>query len=214
LGIAGVSGNGQSELVQTIVGIRSASRGQCFLDGVKITGASPRDIAALGLGYIPADRDRFGLAISLSLQDNLALKSYHASAFHSGPFLNRRSLRAYAERLTEEFDVKAPSVETLAEKLSGGNRQRLLVARELAREPSVIVANQPTRGLDVAATEYVRGRLLDARERGAGVLLISDDLDEVLSLSDRVMVMYQGELHEPPNLERATIGLLMAGEMG
>ncbi len=200
-GIAGVSGNGQRELEEAIAGLRKPKRGKILVNG------NNAEIA-----YIPEDRIGVGLAAELSVVENLALRNFRE---FGGKFtLDFGSMESYARKLVEEFGIKVPSLHAPASTLSGGNIQRLILARELARQPRLIIASQPTRGLDIAATEYVRRRLIDAATNGSAVLLISEDLDEILQLSDRIAVMYGGEIRGVLPRERAdveTIGYLMAG---
>lgn len=210
LGIAGVSGNGQTELVQVLCGMRTPSAGRLEVAGGDVTGASPRAMVAAGLGRIPEDA-RASVVGDLSVAHNLILE--RLSDFGTGPLLDDRAVRREAEALIERFEIKARPGDPVAT-LSGGNLQKVLLARVLAREPAVLVVAQPTRGLDVGATEYVRRALLAQRERGCAVLLVSEDLDELLALSDRIAVMYEGRLvGEMPAVEATPerLGLLMAG---
>lgn len=210
LGIAGVAGNGQLELVEVLAGLRPAAAGRVTLAGRDVTRASPRGRAGAGMAYIPEGRLRTGLAGALPIQDNLALRAYRAG----GPLLDRRGMRRRAEALMASFGVRAPGPDAVTRTLSGGNLQKVVLARELSEEPVVVVAASPTRGLDVAATEAVRERLDAQRGRGAGILLVSEDLDEVLSLSDRIAVMYEGRLvglRDARDTRPEELGLLMAG---
>lgn len=210
LGLAGVGGNGQTELVEVLSGTRKPSAGQIFLKDQPISGASPADLTAAGVGRIPEDRHA-GIVGELTVAENLVLDQIQN--FSNNAILDRKEIRENASRLIERFQIKARPTDK-ARTLSGGNMQKMLLARVLAEKPLVIIAPQPTRGLDVGATEYVHQQLLDQREQGAGVLLISEDLDEILALSDRVAVIYEGEIvgvmpiHEA-DVER--LGLLMSG---
>ncbi|HSP74146.1 MAG TPA: ATP-binding cassette domain-containing protein, partial [Gaiellaceae bacterium] len=207
--VAGVAGNGQRELAEAITGLRPITEGT-IRAGRKLRGGDPREAIAAGIAHVPEDRLGTGVAPSLSIAMNVALKSYrHRSA---GPLLRLRGMREHAVELIRRYDVKAPGPHTAARKLSGGNLQKVVLAREFSGEPRVLVAASPTRGLDVSAIETVHTYLVEAADSGVGVLLISEDLDEILALADRVVVMYEGELREarePENVEE--IGLLMAG---
>jgi simple sugar transport system ATP-binding protein len=210
LGIAGVGGNGQTELAEVLSGIRRPSRGQIRMGGLDLTGAPPAALTAAGLGRIPEDRHE-GVVGELTVAENLALE--HLEEFSRNGTLDRQAIQRNAQALIEQFQIKARPTDPVRT-LSGGNMQKVLLARVLAREPEVVVAPQPTRGLDVSATDYVRAELLAQRERGAGVLLISEDLDEILALSDRIAVIYEGEIvgvlpAQEANVER--LGLMMSG---
>ena len=207
--VAGVSGNGQRELAEAIAGLRPPSGGSIVAGGHHVRG-DPRDAIAAGIAYVPEDRLGTGVAPSLSIAMNLALKSYRRDSL--GPFLRRRRMREHAEEMIRQYGIKAPGAHTEAENLSGGNLQKLVLAREFDGRPKVLVAASATRGLDVAAVEAVHTELVEAAGRGVGVLLISEDLDEVLELNDRILVMYEGRLfpvEKPAKTEE--IGLLMAG---
>jgi ABC-type uncharacterized transport system ATPase subunit len=210
LGIAGVGGNGQKELAEALSGLRHPTAGRILLDGQDLTGATPAQFSHAGVGRIPADRHE-GMVGELTVAENLALE--HLREFTKNGALDRRAILAHAGRLIEAFQIKArPTDRTRT--LSGGNMQKVLLARVLSRQPKVVIAPQPTRGLDVGATEYVRQQLLEQRARGAAVLLISEDLDEVLALSDRIAVIYEGEIvgllpADEADVER--LGLMMSG---
>ena len=208
--VAGVSGNGQRELAEAISGMRHASRGEIRVCGRKLPGGDPRAAIDAGLAHIPEDRQHTGVAGGLSLAMNLALKDYRTRS--AGPFLRLGSMRERAERTIEAYEVKTPGPRASTGSLSGGNLQKVVLAREFDSEPKVLIAASPTRGLDVSAVANVHVHLVDAVKRGVGVLLISEDLDEILTLEDRVLVMYEGRLTEPPDVDVPTIGLLMAGE--
>ncbi len=195
LGIAGVEGNGQRELVEALTGLRPTKAGKVSLDGKEATGLPARELAKLGLVHIPEDRQATGLVLPFSLAENVILGRQRENGFALGPWAQlRHRILHYAEEAVRTFSIVAPSVRTPVQNLSGGNQQRVVLARELGREPKVVVAHQPTRGLDVAGMEFVWERLLELRERGCGVLLVSMDLDEILMLADRVAVMYRGEI--------------------
>jgi general nucleoside transport system ATP-binding protein len=210
LGVAGVSGNGQTELADVLAGMRRPSSGSVAVDGKDRTGASPKGMVASSVGRIAEDRDASVVA-EYSVAYNMVLE--HLGEFRKGPTLDEKAVRDYAQRLIDAFSIKARPQDKIRT-LSGGNKQKVLLARVLARNPKVIVSAQPTRGLDVGATEFVREQLLEQRARGAGVILISDDLDEILQLSDRIIVMYEGEVVGEMTGRAADperLGLLMAG---
>jgi simple sugar transport system ATP-binding protein len=213
-GIAGVAGNGQTELAQVITGLRKAISGRVIINGKDVTNKPPKEIIKQKTAYIPEDRMRLGLIRDFSVAENLILKIHDTPPIANGFFLNFSEIGAFSERLIKEFNIVTPSKDVAAAKLSGGNLQKLLLARELSLNPELIIAEQPTRGLDVGATEYIRKKLLEERDRGAAVLLISYELDEVLSLSDRIAVMYEGEIMgivKPEEVTIEEIGMMMAG---
>ena len=215
LGVAGVSGNGQRELAEVLTGLRKATRGRVLVDGRNLTNRSARMITDRGVAHVPAERKRVGTVPNMSIKENLILKSYRDHPFSRGPFVDYQRAKGSAKRLMEEYKILAPDEETAVKLLSGGNIQRVVLARELSGKPRLIIAAHPTYGLDVGATEQVRQILLDQRDAGAGVLLISEDLEEVMSLSDRIMVMFSGEVMGILDAEGAKIeeiGLMMAGE--
>jgi ABC-type uncharacterized transport system ATPase subunit len=214
LGLAGVSGNGQRELAEVIAGLRSATGGHVFVQEREITNKLPAQIIKAGLGYIPEDRLHMGTIPEFSVSENVILKDNDRPPLAKRSFLDLEAIEQYSTRLVDEFDVRTPSLETKVRSLSGGNIQKLILAREISREPAVLVAAQPTRGLDVGATQYIHQRLLDQRERGKGILLISEDLDEILQLADRITVIYEGRIMDTLPADQATseqLGLLMAG---
>ena len=214
LGIAGVDGNGQNELVQTITGLRKATEGELIINNEDITNKSPKEIIEAGIGYIPEDRHNRGLILSFSLSENAILGDHRNKVFKKRLGLDYKKIREYSKRLIKEFDVRTPSEKVYAKALSGGNQQKLIIAREFDREPSLLVASQPTRGLDVGAIEYVHKRLLEQRDKGKGILLVSLELDEILSLSDRIAVMYDGKIVGIVDAKDATeiqLGIMMAG---
>ncbi|MCR4391871.1 MAG: ABC transporter ATP-binding protein [Candidatus Acetothermia bacterium] len=195
LGIAGVQGNGQKELVEAICGLRQPQAGHVSVGGRDLTGASPRKLTRAGLVHVPEDRQQRGLILPFTVAENAILGQEYDPRFAIGPWAQaRRNIARYAQELVERFSIAAPSVRTSVQALSGGNQQRLILARELGRGPRVVVAVQPTRGLDVAGMEFVWNQLLAMRRQGCAVLLVSMDLDEVMMLSDRIAVMYQGEV--------------------
>ncbi len=213
VGVAGVDGNGQSELVEALTGLRRPCSGRILVNGRDLTKAGARHFLDAGVGHVPEDRQRQGLILDFDLAENLALRDYrHPPASRLG-WLRPRVLRDRARALLREFDIRGGTPTTRASALSGGNQQKLVVARELARDPRVLVASQPTRGLDVGATEFVHRRLIEARNEGRAILLVSFALEEILSLSDRVLVLYEGRLvgEFPPSVPAETLGLAMAG---
>jgi simple sugar transport system ATP-binding protein len=214
LGIAGVSGNGQRELAESITGLRKVTSGRVRLEGQEITNFPPGEITERMMSYIPEERMKDGMIKEFTVAENLILREHHKPPFSRNGFLNLRGIASHSDRLIQEFRVKTPSRETLVKNLSGGNIQKVALARELSRNPRVIIAAQPTRGLDIGATEYVREQLLIERRKGTAVMLISEDLDEILALSDRVAVIYEGQVMDIVPREIATpqmLGLLMAG---
>ncbi len=211
LGIAGVSGNGQSALAALVSGLRAPDRGRILIEGRAVARFSPAAMIRAGVGRIPEDRHRDGVVGAMSVAENLVIERLDSPQVQRRGFLRRGAIRENAERLCREYDVRGPGVEAPARLLSGGNIQKLILARVLDLAPRVILANQPTRGLDFGAAEAVARRLIEARSKGAGVILISEDLDEILALSDRIFVMHAGRLAEARTRERGAIGLMMAG---
>jgi simple sugar transport system ATP-binding protein len=214
LGIAGVLGNGQRELVEALTGLRRVKSGVVQLRGATLTGASPRRVIESGVAHVPEDRHQHGLVLAFSVRDNLALCSYRTAPFARGWELDLQRIEEHAAALVREYDIRAASLETAAGALSGGNQQKVVIARELDRAVQLLVVNQPTRGLDVGSAEFVHRRIAAARERGVAVLLVSADLDEVLLLADRVAVMSRGRIAGTLAAGEATrerLGLLMAG---
>ncbi len=214
LGIAGVQGNGQTELVEALTGLRAAEAGQVYIRGHETTRASPREITELGVAHIPEDRQRDGLVLSFPVADNLMLCTYYLSPFARWLALQQREIARSAEQLVNQFDVRTPSILVPASNLSGGNQQKVIVARELSRPIYLLIASQPTRGLDVGSIEYIHNQLVRKRDDGCAVFLVSAELDEILSLADRIAVMYRGRFmavlpREEADKER--LGLLMAG---
>ena len=215
LGVAGVSGNGQRPLAEAIVGLQPIARGKVFMDGKDVTHPPPAEMYKSGLSYIPEERMHDGVIKDFSVADNTILQDHDHPPFSHGIFLNFKAIEAHARELVRTFRIKTPGLKTPVKNLSGGNIQKLILARELARHPRVLIAAQPTRGVDIGATEYIHARLLEQREQGLATLLISEDLDEVKALSDRIMVLYRGEIMGIVDAETVTIeelGLMMAGE--
>jgi simple sugar transport system ATP-binding protein len=214
LGIAGVAGNGQRELAEAITGLRKITAGSIRVAGAEVANRAPADAINAGVGYIPEDRLGTGLAVGMSVSDNLIMRAYRGGELASGPFLRRARILAWSRGLAEAFRVKTPSLDTPVASLSGGNAQRVLLARETAARPKLIVAAHPTRGLDVAATDHIHAILREQRQAGAAVLLISGDLDEITALSDRIAVLYEGEIlgtFPCAGADPARIGLMMGG---
>ena len=214
LGIAGVQGNGQTELAETLTGLRNASSGVIHLDGQVMPFGDPRRLTEAGMAHIPEDRQKHGLVLPYSIADNLVLCTYYKAPFASGLQRNERAVIENATRLVEQFDVRTPSPTIPAGNLSGGNQQKVIVARELSRSVKLLVANQPTRGLDVGSIEYIHKQIVEMRDRGLAVLLISAELDEIRSLADRIAVMYHGQIVaivDPHEVTKSELGLLMAG---
>jgi len=215
LGIAGVAGNGQRELAEVITGLRPATGGRVRVLGRDITNCSPREAIEAGVSHIPGDRVGMGLVPNLPVSDNLAMKAYRRPPLARGPLLDRHALQRFARHLIEAFRIATPSPQTPVRLLSGGNQQRVVLAREIAAGRGVLVAVHPTRGLDVGATEAVRRALLEQRDEGMAILLISEDLEEVLMLSDLVAVLFEGQIMgivPADEADVAEIGLMMAGQ--
>jgi simple sugar transport system ATP-binding protein len=214
LAVAGVSGNGQTELVQAITGSRAAASGSITFDGTDVTAASPAEMFRRGLAFVPEDRQRDGLVGSFPVRDNLVLNEWHRRPFSRGIRVDRGAVRRHADELVEQFDIRAASVDVPVETLSGGNQQKVIVAREFSKGGKLLVMSQPTRGLDVGSIHYIHTRTVEQRDAGAAVLLVSFELDEVMALADRVAVMYRGRIIgtlDGDRLTRENVGLLMAG---
>lgn len=213
--IAGIDGNGQSELVHAITGLIDPTSGTVKLDDKDMTHASIRDRSVAGMSHIPEDRHKHGLILDYSLAFNLVMQSYFTDKFQKMGFLKFKSISKYSEKLIEKFDIRSgQGRKTIARSMSGGNQQKAIVAREIDRDPEILVAVQPTRGLDVGAIEYIHKQLIKQRDEGKAVLLISLELDEVMNVSDRIMVIYEGELVadlDPKNTTEQELGLYMAG---
>jgi simple sugar transport system ATP-binding protein len=214
LGLAGVSGNGQRELAQCLAGLRKTTAGKIFIDGQDMTHTPLRTRMEAGQAYIPEERMRDGAIRDFSVQENVFLHEHASPEYTHGIFMNFPKMAAHANDLVKAFAVKTPTLDTPLKMLSGGNIQKLIMARELSRHPKILIAAQPTRGVDIGATEYIHERLLEQRDTGMAILLISEDLDEVRSLSDRIAVMYEGRIIGIVERDQATveqIGLMMAG---
>ena len=213
VGLAGIDANGQSELIEAIMGLRKPDAGTVTVAGRDVTGAGPRETLDAGVGHIAEDRHRRGLVLEFDLAENLALREYRAPRFSRHGFLKPKAMVAAGRRLIGEFDVRGGDPQTRAGSLSGGNQQKVVIARELDADPQVIIAAQPTRGLDVGAIEFVHRRLVEARDAGRGVLLVSLELEEIRSLSDRVLVIYEGEIvaEMAPEASEEDFGMAMTG---
>jgi general nucleoside transport system ATP-binding protein len=213
VGIAGVDGNGQSELIDALTGLRHPASGSVRVAGEDVTGASARRALDAGVGHIPEDRHRRGLVLEFNLAENLVLHDYAKEPFSRFGWLNPRGLFGWARRLLQEFDVRGGGPETRGASLSGGNQQKVVLAREINRDPRLLIAGQPTRGLDVGAIEFVHQRLVEQRDEGKAVLLVSLELEEIVSLSDRILVLYEGRIvgEFPPTVSEEQLGMAMTG---
>lgn len=214
LGVVGVAGNGQHELVEVLTGLRQPTAGQVRLLGREMTGSSARAWFDMGVAHIPAERHHMGVVPTLSVAENLVLRHYRAPAFGAGPWLNQRAVAQFATQAIAAYHIATPHPSTPVRFLSGGTVQRLILARELSGQPQVIVAAHPTHGLDIGATEHIHSILLQQREHGAAMVLVSEDLDEVLRLADRIIVLCAGEVMgmvPGATADRERLGLLMAG---
>jgi len=214
LGVAGVQGNGQTELVEALTGLRKVESGQVTIVGHDTTTASPREITESGSAHVPEDRLRDGLVLTLSVADNLVLNTYYQAPFSKGMALQPEEINKAARERVEQFDVRTPSTSVPVSNLSGGNQQKVIVAREFSRPIKLLIASQPTRGLDVGSIEYIHRRIIQKRDEGCAVLLVSPELEEVMSLSDRIAVVFEGKILDIMPAEQATrekLGLLMAG---
>jgi len=213
--IAGIDGNGQSELVYALTGISPADSGTAVLDGKDISDIPIRERSLAGIAHIPEDRHRYGLVLDYNLAYNLILQKYYTPQFHKGGFLRNHEIYNYSDNLIEQFDIRSgEGSHTPTRSMSGGNQQKAIVARELDMKPKLLIAVQPTRGLDVGAIEYIHSQIVSARTNGAGVLLISLELDEVMNVSDRILVMFEGEIVadvDPKQVTFAELGLYMSG---
>ncbi len=214
LGVAGVEGNGQTELAEALTGLRRLHNGQVLVDGNDLTNATPRQMVEAGVAHIPEDRQKYGLVLSYPIADNLVLCTYFQPPFADGPLIDDKAIMYIARSLIAEFDIRTPSPLSRASTLSGGNQQKAVVARELSRRTRLLIAAQPTRGLDVGSTEFIHKKIIEERNEGVAVLLVSAELDEIMSLSDRIAVMYKGRIIGIVPAAEATrerLGLLMAG---
>jgi len=213
-GLAGVQGNGQNELVEAMVGLRQKSDGKVIFQGQDITNSTPRAIHNLGIGYIPEDRQQDGLILPMPVYNNLVMNTYYKEPFSKGIILQGEVITQYAEQQVREFDIRPPNIYLKTSSLSGGNQQKVIIARELSQNIRLLIASQPTRGLDVGSIEYIHSQLLKKRLEGCAILFFSTELDEIMNLSDRIGVMYRGKLISILSSKEATrekLGLLMAG---
>lgn len=214
VGIAGVDGNGQTELIEAITGLRKSESGKIKLNGKEIQNMTPRKITEAGVGHIPQDRHKHGLVLDFPIGENMVLQTYYKKPFSKNGILNFKEIYRKAKTLISEFDVRTPSEYTLARALSGGNQQKAIIGREVDRNPDLLIAAQPTRGLDVGAIEFIHKRLIEQRDNGKAVLLISFELDEIMNVSDRIAVIYEGKIIaivDPKETTEQELGLLMAG---
>ncbi len=214
LGVAGVEGNGQRELVEAVTGLRRTEQGRVVIAGTDVSGAPPRQVATIGVGHIPEDREKHGVIGVYSVAENSVLNRYHRPPFSLRGLLQRAAIGRHAREVVEEFDVRTPGVATPVSSLSGGNKQKLIVGREFSDDIALLVAAQPTRGIDIGAIEFIHRRIVEQRDRGVGVLLVSAELDEILGLADRVAVLYEGRVVavlDAADADRERVGLLMAG---
>ncbi|HEV5503374.1 ABC transporter ATP-binding protein [Streptococcus pneumoniae] len=214
VGIAGIDGNGQSELIQAITGLRKVESGSIELKGDSIVGLHPRQITELSVGHVPEDRHRDGLILEMMISENIALQTYYKEPHSKNGILNYSNITSYDKKLMEEFDVRAASELVPAAALSGGNQQKAIIAREIDRDPDLLIVSQPTRGLDVGAIEYIHKRLIEERDNGKAVLVVSFELDEILNVSDRIAVIHDGKIQgivSPETTNKQELGVLMAG---
>lgn len=214
VGIAGVDGNGQKELAEAIMGLADVQSGKLLYDGREITAMSTRKRIESGISYVPADRHRSGLILPFSVAENILMGKHRKRPWVKGITLQREEIERYAEKLAEDFDIRAASVNDPATNLSGGNQQKVILAREITREPKFLLVCQPTRGLDVGAIEYVHSRILEMRGKDVGILLISLELEEIFSLADRILVLYEGRIVKelnPEETDEKTVGFHMTG---
>ena len=214
--IAGIDGNGQTEFVYGLSGLEPLKSGTIILDGKDVTKTSIRQHSILGMSHIPEDRHKHGLVLDYSLEDNIVLQRYFEPGFTTkAGFLKRKEIRSYAERLIDQYDVRSgQGPVTVARAMSGGNQQKAIIAREIDKQPELLIAVQPTRGLDVGAIEYIHKQLVAQRDANKAVLLVSLELDEVMNVSDRILVMYEGEIvgeFDPKEVTVEELGLYMAG---
>ena len=214
VGIAGIDGNGQSELIQAITGLRKIESGSVELKGQSIVGLHPRQITEMSVGHVPEDRHRDGLVLEMMISENIALQTYYKEPLSKKGILNYSNIINYAKKLMQEFDVRAASEIVPASALSGGNQQKAIIAREVDRNPDLLIISQPTRGLDVGAIEYIHKRLIQERDNGKAVLVVSFELDEILNVSDRIAVIHDGKIQgivTPETTNKQELGVLMAG---
>ncbi|OAB39191.1 heme ABC transporter ATP-binding protein [Paenibacillus macquariensis subsp. defensor] len=214
LGVAGVDGNGQSELIEALTGLRKVDSGSVTMKGMELANRTPRFVSEQGVSHIPEDRHKHGLVLDFSMSENMVLETYYKAPFNKGGFLNQQEIDKQAKKLIEAFDVRTPSIETKARSLSGGNQQKAIIAREIDKKPELLIAAQPTRGLDVGAIEFVQQQLISQRDQGKAVMLISFELDEIMNVADRIVVIYEGRIVGevlPEHTNDQELGLMMSG---
>lgn len=217
VGIAGIDGNGQSELIQAITGLRKIESGVVKIKGQDATNLTPRKITEMAVGHVPEDRHRDGLVLDMTLAENIALQTYYKEPLSKNGILNYNNINSHARKLIEEFDVRTASEVVPAKALSGGNQQKAIIAREIDLNPDLLIVSQPTRGLDVGAIEYIHKRLIQARDEGKAVLVVSFELDEILNVSDRIAVIHSGKIQgivTPEDTDKQELGILMVGGKG
>ncbi|WP_088005978.1 ABC transporter ATP-binding protein [Indiicoccus explosivorum] len=215
VGIAGIDGNGQTELIEAITGLRKVKGGKITISGKDVTGKKPRKVTEAGVGHIPQDRHKHGLVLDFPIGHNIALQTYYQAPISKGGVIHYEKIAEQAKRIIEKYDVRTQSEATPARALSGGNQQKAIIGREVERDPDLLIAALPTRGLDVGAIEFIHSRLIEQRDRGKAVLLISFELDEVMNVSDRIAVIYDGQIIDevlPQDTSEQELGLLMAGQ--
>ena len=214
VGIAGIDGNGQSELIQAITGLRKVKSGTINIKGKDVVGLPPRKITEMKVSHVPEDRHRDGLVLDMTISENIALQTYYKEPLSKNGILNYTNIHNYARKLMDEFDVRAANDYVPASALSGGNQQKAIIAREVDRDPDLLIVSQPTRGLDVGAIEYIHKRLIGERDKGKAVLVVSFELDEILNLSDKIAVIHDGKIQgivTPAETNKQELGILMAG---
>ncbi|MBD7983588.1 ABC transporter ATP-binding protein [Sporosarcina sp. Sa2YVA2] len=214
VGLAGIDGNGQTELIEAITGLRKSKSGSITINEIDVTGKKPREITKVGLGHIPQDRHKHGLVLEFSVGHNAALQEYYHEPYSKNGIMNYRSVSDYAQKIIKEYDVRTQGENELVRALSGGNQQKLIIGREVSRDPDFLIAALPTRGLDVGAIEFIHKRLIEQRDNGKAVFLISFELDEVMNVSDRIAVIHDGQIVDtviPTETTEQELGLLMAG---
>jgi len=217
VGIAGVDGNGQTELAEVLMGMREVQSGKVIYKGEDITESSTKNRILKKVSYVPSDRQRFGLVLPMLISENLVIGSHDREPFSHGINLNLKNIEAYSRKLVNDFDIRTPSVQLPASTLSGGNQQKVILAREFSREPDFLLVSQPTRGVDVGAIEYIHKRILDMRERNVAVLLISLELEEIFALSDRILVIFEGRIVKelvPEMTNEKEVGFFMTSGKG
>lgn len=216
VGIAGIDGNGQTELIEAIAGLKKVESGIITLNNEPITNLPPREITERGLAHIPQDRQKLGLVLEFPVSENVALQSYYKQPYSKNKMLHYDKINEFAERIVKEYDVRTPSIHTKTSALSGGNQQKVIIGREVDRSPDLLIAAQPTRGLDVGAIEFIHRKLVEERDNGRAVLLLSFELDEIINVSDRIVVIFDGQIVadlKPEETNEQELGLLMAGSI-